>query len=140
MEIKKEYTNGEVTVVWKPGLCIHSKNCVKGLPKVFKPNYKPWIQTEFATSEALTETIDKCPSGALTYYRNAEGHQKEKTMEDHQIQAEIIENGPVIVQGDVAVKHSDGSIEMRKRRAAFCRCGQTANMPYCDGSHKSVAG
>ena len=30
-----KYTNGEVTVVWKPGVCIHSGICVKGLPEVF---------------------------------------------------------------------------------------------------------
>ena len=39
----KEYNNGEVTVVWKPNLCIHSEKCWHGLPAVFNPKAKPWI-------------------------------------------------------------------------------------------------
>jgi len=34
----KEYTNGEITIVWKPDVCIHSGICVRTLPKVYKPN------------------------------------------------------------------------------------------------------
>ncbi len=40
----KEYTNGELTVVWKPGLCIHSAKCVEALPEVYHPKEKPWIK------------------------------------------------------------------------------------------------
>ncbi|WP_174412246.1 (4Fe-4S)-binding protein [Aquimarina macrocephali] len=70
-EIRKEYTNGEITVVWKPGKCIHAGNCVKTLPEVYKPKEKPWIRPEMATSEALKNQIEKCPSGALAFYENA---------------------------------------------------------------------
>ncbi len=133
--MKKEYTNGEVTVVWKPGLCFHAKECVHGLPDVFKPKDKPWIQVDNATSDALIETIKKCPSGALTYYMNADGPPKEEAMNSENIKAEVIENGPLIVQGTVEVTHVDGSTEIKKRSAAFCRCGKTGNNPFCDGSH-----
>jgi uncharacterized Fe-S cluster protein YjdI len=43
-----KYSNGEVTIVWKPGLCAHSGNCFHGLPEVFKPKEKSWITTEGA--------------------------------------------------------------------------------------------
>jgi uncharacterized Fe-S cluster protein YjdI len=65
-----EYTNGEVTVVWQPEVCIHSANCVKNLPAVFKPQEKPWIRVENASSEEIMSAIDKCPSGALSYRKN----------------------------------------------------------------------
>lgn len=65
-----EYTNGEVTVVWQPEICIHSANCVKNLPTVFKPKEKPWIRVENASSEEIMNAIDKCPSGALSYRKN----------------------------------------------------------------------
>jgi len=68
--VTKEYTNGEITVVWQSGKCIHSANCAKGNPDVFKPREKPWIQPENSTSEKIMQTIDTCPSGALSYYRN----------------------------------------------------------------------
>jgi len=68
--IKKEYSNGDITIVWQSSKCIHSGNCVKNNPAVFKPKDHPWIQPEAATTEAIMQTIDKCPSGALTYYKN----------------------------------------------------------------------
>ena len=70
MEIKKEYSNGEVTVVWQPALCIHSAKCVIGMPTVFKPKEKPWIQMGDEASEEIMRTVNRCPSGAITYYEN----------------------------------------------------------------------
>ena len=66
-EIKKEYSNGELTVVWKPQTCIRAAECVKALPNVYNPNEKPWIKIENATTEELKKQINKCPSGALSY-------------------------------------------------------------------------
>ena len=69
-EIIKEYTNGELTIVWKPKSCIHSAVCVKTLPKVYNPNSKPWLSIENASTEELKEQIAMCPSGALSYFMN----------------------------------------------------------------------
>lgn len=70
MENHKEYSNGSVTIVWKPQICIHSGICARGLPTVFKPKEKPWIDQHGATSEEIIDRIDKCPSKALSYYLN----------------------------------------------------------------------
>ena len=67
-EIKKEYSNNEIVIVWKPQTCIHAAECVKALPKVYNPNESPWLKIENATSEELKAQISKCPSGALSYY------------------------------------------------------------------------
>lgn len=64
--ITKEYTNGEITVVWQSAKCIHSGNCVRNLPQVFQPRNSPWIKTENATSDEIVITVAKCPSGALS--------------------------------------------------------------------------
>jgi len=66
-EITKEYTNGEITIVWKPGYCTHSAVCVRSLPKVYNPRAKPWLVIENASTEELKKQISACPSGALTY-------------------------------------------------------------------------
>lgn len=66
----KEYTNGEITVIWGTSICIHSGNCLKGSPNVFKPRERPWIEINATTSEEIMNTIDTCPSGALSYYKN----------------------------------------------------------------------
>ena len=69
-DIKKEYTNGEVTVVWQSGKCIHSGNCVRNNPDVFQPKEKPWIKIDASSTEKIIETVQKCPSGALSFYKN----------------------------------------------------------------------
>lgn len=68
--LKKEYTNGEVTVVWQSGKCIHSANCVRNNSDVFQPKEKPWIKINGSSSDKIMETVQKCPSGALTFYKN----------------------------------------------------------------------
>ncbi len=64
--LKKEYSNGDITVVWQSGKCSHSGNCVKNLSSVFKPNAQPWIQLEHATTAEIMDAVAKCPSGALS--------------------------------------------------------------------------
>jgi len=63
-----KYSNGEITVVWKPGICQHSTICWKGLIEVFDPRNRPWIKMDGATTERIIEQVKKCPSGALSYF------------------------------------------------------------------------
>lgn len=70
MDIKKEYTNGDLTIIWQPALCIHSGICVKLLPNVYHPKERPWITMENATTEEMIAQIKKCPSRALSYRLN----------------------------------------------------------------------
>lgn len=62
----KEYSNGEITILWEPAKCIHSGVCVKTLPNVYKPKEKPWITMENASSKELINQVALCPSGALS--------------------------------------------------------------------------
>ena len=64
--MKKEYTNGDITVIWKPELCIHGGRCAKGLPAVFKPREVPWVDMVGASTDAIADQVRKCPSGALS--------------------------------------------------------------------------
>jgi len=66
-----EYNAGEITILWKPKVCIHAAVCVKMLPKVYNPKERPWIKPENATAEELKTQIEKCPSGALSYKLNS---------------------------------------------------------------------
>lgn len=69
-EIVKHYSNGELTVVWKSGLCTHSGVCVRTLPQVYNTKERPWVKPENATTDELKAQISKCPSGALSYFMN----------------------------------------------------------------------
>jgi uncharacterized Fe-S cluster protein YjdI len=64
------YDNGEITVVWKPDICMHSGICARGLSEVFDPRRKPWIEMGNAETQQIIDQVKKCPSGALSIEKN----------------------------------------------------------------------
>ena len=66
------YETPEITVTYDPTLCIHSGNCVRGLPAVFDVGRRRWVRPEAATAEQVAAQIARCPSGALKFYRPGE--------------------------------------------------------------------
>ena len=67
--ITTRYSNGEVTVIWRPEICEHSGICARGLPGVFDPRRRPWIVLAAATTGEIVAQVERCPSGALSYER-----------------------------------------------------------------------
>lgn len=45
-------------------------------------------------------------------------------------------NGPALLRGDIELVGADGTSE-RGEGYALCRCGQSANKPFCDGTHNT---
>ena len=132
-EIVKEYSNKDITVVWKPNSCIHSTKCWKGLIQVFNPKNRPWVNMDGATTNRIKKQVDECPSGALSYIEK--GVKKET---QNAVEVQCLENGPLMVKSDVHITHSDGTTETKKKTTAFCRCGASNNKPFCDGTHTNV--
>ncbi|MFN8252033.1 MAG: (4Fe-4S)-binding protein [Ferruginibacter sp.] len=62
-----KYATEDITVTWKPDICIHSGICAKGLLDVFNPGRRPWIDLSKAEADRIREQIKKCPSGALSF-------------------------------------------------------------------------
>jgi uncharacterized Fe-S cluster protein YjdI/CDGSH-type Zn-finger protein len=133
-EITKKYSNGEITVVWKPSLCIHSGICSRGLPLVFDARKRPWIDINASDTEHIINQVKKCPSGALSYYENAEEDAASLQI-DAETKLEVTPNGPLLVYGNVTIKDARGHKIKKNNVTAFCRCGQSGNKPFCDGSH-----
>jgi uncharacterized Fe-S cluster protein YjdI len=131
------YPNKDITVVWKPDVCIHSRICWKELNEVFKPKERPWIQMDGSTTERIIEQVRKCPSGALSYFVNEERavHQDPVAEAAHITEIVVSANGPYIIKTECLLKHSDGREEIKTGATALCRCGNSQNKPYCDGSH-----
>ena len=136
-DITKKYSNGEVTIIWKPAECIHSGNCFRGLGEVFDPRKRPWIMPEKSTTDKIIEQVKKCPSGALSYYMNSEEVKADHITESETI-IETIPDGPLMIYGNISVKDRSGNTTRKNKVTAFCRCGSSQNKPYCDGSHKRI--
>jgi len=138
-EIIKHYSNGEITIVWKPSVCIHSTRCWKGeegLLDVFNPREKPWIKPQGADTQRIINQIKKCPSGALSYTMNDSAEKQEEVSAETII--ETAPNGPLMVYGNITIKDKEGNAAQRHKVTAFCRCGASANKPFCDGNHAKI--
>lgn len=133
---QKEYENDEIKVFWRPDICIHSRLCWKNLKEVFDPVARPWININGSTTEKIIKQIDQCPSGALSY--------KLKNMtpvlmeEEKSNLIEVKPDGPLICHGKIILKDAQGNEVVKENVTAFCRCGASANKPFCDGSHRKI--
>jgi uncharacterized Fe-S cluster protein YjdI len=133
---KKTYESNELVVEWQPSLCIHSEKCWRGLPEVFRKDKKPWVNTDGADDQRIMEQLKSCPSGALSgYWKN---QKQEPENERASTKIEVSKNGPLMVKGNIEIKHSNGKNERKENVTAFCRCGSSGNKPFCDGSHSIV--
>lgn len=141
-EATLKYTNGEVTILWKPKLCKHSTICWRrttGLPAVFNPANRPWVNPTGASTEKIIEQIKKCPSGALSFEMNNPEDQAKYEIELNPLNEVIIEkNGALIIKGPILIRDQNGNVFERKGSTSFCRCGASKNKPYCDDSHEEI--
>jgi CDGSH-type Zn-finger protein len=51
-------------------------------------------------------------------------------------------NGPLLIEGEFSLLDHQGqafTLPTNKPAIALCRCGQSKNKPFCDGSHKACA-
>lgn len=112
--------------------CIHARQCVLGLPQVFKANVKgPWIDPDAASPQDLIAAASRCPSGAIVVER-LDGQPGESPSGRNAVA--VLENGPYAVRGAI---HLNG--QSAGPRLTLCRCGASTNKPYCDGSHTSAS-
>jgi len=145
----REYSNGEITVFWKPDACIHATICFMKLRKVFDPTKRPWINLQGASNKEIIDIVEQCPTDALTWKWNRDLTLKEVLqlnivpLGEEMVPApvteiKIIENGPALIKGDFMMKKSSGEIIPTSRQIALCRCGASKNKPFCDGSHHNT--
>lgn len=65
------------------------------------------------------------------------GNEVEAGLTDGVLTIKLRTNGSLGVQGRCAVVSTDGAI-MRTDNTALCRCGGSANKPFCDSTHKQI--
>ena len=140
-EVKKHYSNEDITVIWKPDVCQHSTKCWKASLAIFNPKRRPWIDVTAGTTDEIIKIVDNCPSGALSYERNDNlNEQKEQTAQSQQsgTTVQVSKGGPYLVKGKFVFIGTDGKEEIKEGSVALCRCGGSSNKPFCDGTHRKV--
>jgi len=156
----RQYSNGDITVFWKPSKCIHATTCFRELVEVFNPGRRPWVNMTGAPSRRIIEVVNKCPTQALKWKYNKDLNLDElktthsadeeltpKTISkdipgrepaDKPVQINIMKDGPIVVEGDFNVIGSDDNELKSMIMTSFCRCGESKSMPYCDGTHRKI--
>ena len=54
------------------------------------------------------------------------------------LEVSVIPNGPLKVTGNLQINSAGGQVVARTTTTYLCRCGASANKPYCDGAHSKV--
>lgn len=136
MEEDIHYHSGEqIEVSYDVNRCIHARECVNGLPDVFDPDKRPWIDLDNADVDDLSDVIVDCPTGALQFERT-DGGPDEPVPDENVIT--VAPDGPLYLQGEIEIVTSDDTTLLEDTRVALCRCGASKNKPLCDNSHVDV--
>ena len=128
------YERDELAVVWDATRCIHVATCIMALPEVFDPRRRPWVDVNAADAEEVARAVRLCPTGALKLEARGDFPEEEP---DDPTTIRATRAGPLYVRGRVQVVDEDGNVT-EENRVALCRCGASANKPFCDNSHRLV--
>lgn len=120
----------EVTIHFDARRCVHSRNCVLGHPDVFVPNAKgDWIFPDACSADEVIRIGQNCPSGAIRVVRNGGTGSSDQVPVVNTVR--VRENGPLAIEAELLIR----GVPQPSPRATLCRCGQSANKPFCDGAH-----
>jgi CDGSH-type Zn-finger protein len=82
----------------------------------------------------LLHMVSLCPSGRL----EASLESGEQVEPEYTPSIAAVTNGPLWVRGGIAIEAPDGFVYEVRNRVTLCRCGQSKNKPFCDGTHEEV--
>lgn len=128
---------GTLTMTDNPKYCVFARFC--------HPQGDAWNLTEQSDDprarELAIREASMCPSGRLMAW-------DKKTKKPYEFKFEpslgLIEDntigasGGLWIRGGIPLRREDGSTYEIRNRVVVCRCGQSANKPYCDGTHAAI--
>jgi CDGSH-type Zn-finger protein/ferredoxin len=125
------YEGKEIVVLDNRGTCCHFGNCTDRLPQVFHRDGEAFVSPDGADAQSIETIVRACPSGALGFVKDAvryEGEEREQEIY-------VSHNASYYVRGGVEVEGEPMNKGALREHYALCRCGQSKNKPFCDGSH-----
>jgi uncharacterized Fe-S cluster protein YjdI/CDGSH-type Zn-finger protein len=131
---RRVYGGKAIEVSFDLDQCIHIGECLRRLPDSFALARRPWVSPDAASADDVAAVVERCPSGALQY-RRLDGGPDERGPEPASVT--LLRNGPLLVRGPIEVRREDGTTEVMPR-ATLCRCGSSANEPFCDNTHLRI--
>src|SRR6202795_4621759 len=68
----RRYDGEDITITYDVKRCIRAEECVRGLPRVFDPGRRVWVDATQANAEEIANIVQRCPTGAL-HFRRTDG-------------------------------------------------------------------
>ena len=128
---RENYEGEKITIHDNRGICAHAGRCTDGLRQVFRLKQEPWIDPAGATADEIIATIRQCPSGALSYSVDGVEHRDQ----EREPAIFVSPNGPYVLTGGPELLDTTRGEDASTEHFTLCRCGQSKNKPFCDGSH-----
>lgn len=128
-----------------PALSLSDQENLCAFGRFCDPNGRVWNQVaqtdDPAVAKVFVPQVHKCYSGRLVAWDNATGRALEERVNPQiSITQDPAEgcSGPIWVEGGITVEAADGTAYEVRNRVTLCRCGQSSNKPFCDGTHASM--
>ena len=130
----KNYPGRNITIHDNRGVCAHDGSCTTFLPAVFDISKRPWINPDGASVKEIIETVEKCPSGALSYTIGSRRYQDL----EREPGIAVTKSGPLHLIGGIRIKDDQRNRPESQEHCTLCRCGESENKPFCDGTHRDI--
>lgn len=130
---RDNYVGSKITIHDNRAICAHAGLCTDGLPAVWRMGVEPWIDADGGEVDAIIKTVEKCPSGALSYSIENIEHRDQ----DREPMITVAQDGPYLVTGGINLDVPRGQ-GASTEHYTLCRCGGSKNKPFCDGTHWHV--
>ncbi len=155
----RKYNNDEITVYWKPSACVHASYCYRELIEVFDPGRRPWIDMKGASTKEIIETVNMCPTEALTWKWNDESknhdvgtdqlnhikfrrpdlmEKDQRDLKENPVSVKVMIDGPIVIKGNFSLEYNGNRKEITNSLISVCRCGASDHLPFCDGKHRKI--
>lgn len=129
---RRAFTGPGIAVTDNPRLCSHAGFCENRFASV-------WEMVEDSgdpeVRDKIARMVSMCPSGRLAWSPEEGGEPVEQEREPS---IATVTDGPLWVRGGIPAQAPDGFVYELRNRQTLCRCGQSKNKPFCDGSHANV--
>jgi len=133
-----EYDGPERALTDARQLCVGARFC--------DPDGTVWRLVARTDDESIRDHFDgmvgNCPSGRLISWNRRAGEAIEPSREPA---IGVVEDpvlgvsGPLWVSGGIQIESgSDGYVYESRARMTLCRCGNSQNKPFCDGTHAAI--
>jgi CDGSH-type Zn-finger protein len=135
----------QAEVMEGPALALTDAEALCAFARFCDPNGKVWSQvgrTDDAKVRAMfVRQVNACPSGRLVAWDRSTDKPIEHALP---VSIGVVEDppeecsGPLWLRGGIPVTSADGFAYEVRNRVTLCRCGASANKPFCDGSHATI--